>query len=274
MPPGHQRGRRERFMDKVTSSDGTAIAFDRYGAGPALILVNGAFQHRAFDPQTAHLAELLAQELTVFNYDRRGRGDSSDTLPYAVEREVEDLAALVEEAGGRANVFGMSSGAALALMAAASGLPFTMMAVYEPPFQVEESGRSAMEAYVQQLGGLLAEGRRSDAVALAMRTFGAPPEAVEGMRGTPAWTILESVAPTLAYDAAIMGDGTVPTERAASVTVPTLVIDGGASPQWMREAANALASVVPGANRLTLEGQTHDVAPDVLALALRAFFVS
>jgi len=261
-------------MDEVTSNDGTAIAFDRFGAGPAVILVGGAFQHRAIDQQTARLAELLGREFTVFHYDRRGRGDSGDTLPYAVEREVEDIAALVDAAGGRAHVFGMSSGGALGLAAAASGLPITKLAVYEPPFQVEESGRAAMKSYGQQLSALLAEGRRGDAAALAMKTFGAPPEAVEGMRHAPVWATFESVAPTLAYDAAVMGDGSVPTERAMSVAVPTLVIDGGSSPQWMREAADALAGVVPTSQRLTLEGQTHDVAPDVLSPALQRFFLA
>ncbi len=259
-------------MDKVTSKDGTAIAFDRYGAGPAVILVGGAFQHRAIDPKTAQLAELLGRDLTVFHYDRRGRGDSGDTLPYDVEREVEDIAALIDEAGGRALVFGMSSGGALALIAAASGLPVAKLALYEPPFQVEESGRSAMDSYAEQLTALLADGRRGDAAALAMTTFGAPPEAIEGMRHAPVWATFESVAQTLAYDAAVMGDSSVPAERAASVAVPTLVIDGGASPSWMREAADALADVLPASDRLTLEGQTHDVAPEVLAPALQEFF--
>jgi pimeloyl-ACP methyl ester carboxylesterase len=265
---------KEKLVDRVTSSDGTAIAFDRYGSGPAVILVGGAFQHRAIDPGTAQLAKLLAHDFSVFHYDRRGRGDSGDTLPYAVEREVEDIAALVDEAGGRAHLFGMSSGGVLGLAAAASGLPVAKLALYEPPFQVEESGRSAMEAYARQLSALLGEGRRGDAVALAMTTFGAPPEAVEGMRHAPVWALFESVAPTLAYDAAIMGDGSVPTERAASVTAPTLVIDGGASPRWMRDAAAALAGALPGAKHLTLEGQTHDVAPEVLAPSLHAFLAN
>jgi pimeloyl-ACP methyl ester carboxylesterase len=258
-------------MDKVTSSDGTAIAFDRYGAGPAVILVGGAFQHRAIDPQTAQLAKLLAGAFRVFHYDRRGRGDSGDTLPYAVEREVEDIAALINAAGEGVHVFGMSSGGALGLEAAASGVPITKLAIYEVPFSADERGRSAMEAYSQQLTKLLAGGQRGDAVALAMTTFGAPPEVVEGMRQAPVWAMFESVAPTLAYDAAVMGDYSIPTERATLVTVPTLVVDGGASPP-MREAADALAVALPGAQRRTLEGQTHDVAPEVLAPVLEEFF--
>jgi pimeloyl-ACP methyl ester carboxylesterase len=262
-------------MDKVTSKDGTAIAFDRYGSGPALILVGGAFQHRVIDPKTAQLAELLRRDLTVFHYDRRGRGDSGDTLPYAVEREVEDIAALIDEAGGRAYLFGMSSGGALALTAVASGLSVPKLAVYEPPFQVEESGRSTMQSYGEQLFALLSEGRKGDAAALAMTTFGAPPEAVEGMRQAPVWATFESVASSLAYDAAVMGgDSSMPTETAASVSVPTLVIDGSASPPWLGQAADALADVLPNAQRVTLEGQTHDVAMDVLEPPLREFFVT
>jgi pimeloyl-ACP methyl ester carboxylesterase len=261
-------------MDTVTSRDGTAIAFDRYGSGPALILIGGAFQHRAIDPQTARLAELLAGTLTVYHYDRRGRGDSADTPPYAVEREIEDIGALIEEAGGSAHLFGMSSGGALALEAASSGLPVTKLAMYEVPFWVEEGGLSAMRDYARQLTSLLAEGRRGDAVALAMTTFGAPPEAVEGMRQAPVWAMFESVALTLAYDAAVMGDYSVPADRAASVKVPALVLDGGASPAWLREAADATAAALPDAERRTLDGQTHDVAPDVLAPVLREFFVN
>ena len=197
-------------MNQVISKDGTVIAFDRLGDGPALILVGGAFQHRAIDPRTAQLAALLARHFTTFHYDRRGRGDSLDTQPYAVEREVEDLAALITEAGGQAAVFGMSSGAVLALEAAKSGLAITKLALYEPPFNAgDESGRQASENYTRQLTALLSEGRRGDAVALAMTTWGAPAEAIAGMRQTPIWPLFESVAPTLAYDNAIMGDGSV-----------------------------------------------------------------
>lgn len=261
-------------MDRVASADGTTIAFDRSGEGPTVILVGGAFQHRAIDPQTARLAELLARQFTVFHYDRRGRGDSGNTLPYAVEREVEDIAALIDEAGGRSHVFGMSSGAVLALEAAAEGLPISSLAMYEPPFNLDDGARAASQAYARQLAALLREGRRGDAVALALTTFGAPPEAIDGMRQAPVWALFESVAPTLAYDAAVMGDGSVPTDRASLVAVPTLVIDGGVSPGWIRDAARALADVLPDARRRTLEGQSHDVSPDVLAPVLAEFFSS
>lgn len=262
-------------MKKTNSKDGTAIAFDQSGKGPALILVGGAFQHRAIDPRTAQLAALLAPHFTVFHYDRRGRGDSRDTLPYAVEREVEDLDALIAEAGGSAFVFGMSSGGVLALEAAARGLAIKKVALYEPPFNSgDDNARRASENYTRQLTALLAEGRRGDAVALAMTTFGAPAEAVAGMRQTPIWSLFESVAPTLAYDSAVMGDGSVPAKLMASVAVPTLVIVGGASPAFMHNAAQAAADALPNAQRRILEGQTHDVAPEVLAPVLEEFFKS
>ena len=260
-------------MQKTASKDRTVIAFDRSGNGPALILVGGAFQFRALDPKTAQAAGLLAHHFTVFHYDRRGRGDSTDTQPYALEREIEDLDALIKEAGGSAFVFGNSSGGALALKAAARGLGITKLAVYEVPFHSGDSGaRKGAEAYSRQLKALLGEGRRGDAVALAMTTWGAPPEAVAGMRNAPVWPMFESVAPTLAYDDAVMGDGSVPAKLLASVKVPTLVMDGGASPAFMRDAAKAIAAALPGGKLRTLEGQTHDVAPDVLAPALREFF--
>src|SRR6266567_974840 len=185
-------------MNQVMSKDGTAIAFDRSGKGPAVMLVGGAFQHRAIDPPTAQLAALLAQHFTVFHYDRRGRGESGDTQPYAVEREVEDLEALIHEAGGggSAFVFGMSSGGVLALEAAARGLAITKLAAYELPFNSgDEHARQAAERYTQQLAALLNEGRRGDAVALAMTTWGAPPEAIAGMRQAPIWPLFEAVAP-------------------------------------------------------------------------------
>ena len=260
-------------MPKTTSKDGTPIAFDKLGQGPALILVGGAFQHRAIDLQTAQLAALLAPHLTVFHYDRRGRGESGDTPPYTIECEVEDIEALIVEAGGSAFVFGMSSGGVLALEASACGLAITKLALYEPPFNSGDShARQAAENYTQQLTALLAENRRGDAAALAMTTWGAPAEAVAGMRQAPVWSLFESVAPTLAYDNAIMGDGSVPADVAKAVKVPTLVLDGGNSPVIMKNAADGLAKALPNAQRRTLADQTHDVAPEVLAPVLVEFF--
>ncbi len=260
-------------MQKVTSKDGTQIAYEQQGSGPAVVLVGGAFQYRAIDPRTAQLAGLLGRHFTVFHYDRRGRGDSTDRLPYAIERELEDLAALIAQAGGSASLFGMSSGGVLALHAAAAALPITKLALYEPPFN-QPGGAEAAARYASQLASHLAAERRADAAALAMTTFGAPPEAVAGMQQTPIWPMFESVAPTLAYDNAIMGDGSVPTSIAAKVAVPTLVLDGGASPAWMRAAADLLAAAIPHASRRTLDGQTHDVDPGILAAALEEFYSS
>jgi pimeloyl-ACP methyl ester carboxylesterase len=260
-------------MNQVISRDGTAIAFDRSGQGPAVILVGGAFQYRAIDPPTAQLAGLLAQHFTVFHYDRRGRGESSDTQPYAVERETEDLEALINEAGGSAFVFGMSSGGALAFEAAGRGLAIIKLAVYEPPFNSgDEQAHQAAEHYTRELSALLSEGHRGDAAAFAMTTWGAPAEAVAGMRQTPIWPLFEAVAPTLAYDNAIMGDGSIPTEQLASLTIPTLVMAGGASPTFMQNAAQEVAHALPNAKLRILEGQTHDVAPRVLAPVLVEFF--
>jgi pimeloyl-ACP methyl ester carboxylesterase len=264
-------------MDHVTSQDGTAIAFDRSGTGPALILVGGAFQYRSFDPRTARLAELLATDFTVYHYDRRGRGDSTDTLPYAPQREIEDIAALITEAGGSAHVFGMSSGAILALDAAAHGLPMIRLAVYEPPAIVDDTRPAIPDDYLDRLNGLLAAGRRGDAVELFLtEAVGVPAEYVAPMRGEPMWPGFEAVAHTLAYDGAIVA-GTqegrpLPATRWAAVSSPVLVIDGGASPPWLRNGAQAVADALPDAQRSTLDGQTHEVSPEVLAPALSTFF--
>jgi pimeloyl-ACP methyl ester carboxylesterase len=260
-------------MQKATSKDGTVIAFDQSGEGSAVILVGGAFQYRGIDPKTAQLAGLLAQQFSVFHYDRRGRGDSSDTKPYAVEREVEDLEALIKLAGGSAYVFGNSSGASLALHGVARSIGITKLAMYEPPFHSgDDKARQAAKTYSRQLTALLAEGRNSDAVALAMTSWGAPAEAVAGMRKSPVWPMFESVAPTLAYDDAVMGDGSVPAKLLALVTLPTLVMAGGASPAYMREAAKTVANALLSGQHRTLEGQTHDIAPEVLAPVLVEYF--
>lgn len=260
-------------MKKILSKDGTPLAFDQSGTGPAVILVGGAFQYRAIDVGTAKLAALLAPHFTVLHYDRRGRGDSGDTLPYAIEREIEDLDALVQEVGGSASIFGMSSGAVLALRAAAHGLAIKKLALYEAPFNSGSDEDLQMSAnYTRQLTALLTQGRRGDAVALARQYFGTPAQTVAGMRQLPTWPLFEAVALTLAYDNAIMGDGSVPTELLASVTTPTLVMDGGASPAFMHKAAQAATSYLPNAQHRRLPEQTHNFDPAVLAPVLAEFF--
>jgi pimeloyl-ACP methyl ester carboxylesterase len=258
-------------MGTTVSADGTTIAFERSGGGRPVVLVGGAFNIRA---TAAPLAALLASDLTVFTYDRRGRGDSGDTAPYSVAREVEDLAAVVEEAGGSAAVYGLSSGAALALRAAAEGVPVTRLALYEPPFLVvgDDTRAPTSVDLAQRYAELTAEGRRTEAVQLFLTTAGLPPEVVDDMHTQPVWPALEGLAHTLAYDTSILGDGSVPTESAATVTVPTLVIDGGASPGWARRSVAALVEALPDGRLRTLDGQTHDVDPAVLAPVLLEFF--
>jgi pimeloyl-ACP methyl ester carboxylesterase len=255
-------------MEKIQSQDGTTIAFDQLGAGAPLVLVSGASCDRAID---APLAMALAEHFTVLNYDRRGRGDSTNTLPFAVQREVEDIAALLAAAGGSATLVGLSSGAALAAEAAVAGLPIAALVMWEPPFRVDAEGLQQAKEYTDDLTALLAEGRRGDALARFMRVVGLSEEMIAGMRQSPYWATGESLAPTLAYDNAAMGDGSVPTGRYRGITTPTLVLAGSASPAWLREAAVRSANAIPGARHDSLEGQTHDVAPDVLTEAVVGF---
>ncbi|QBD80430.1 alpha/beta hydrolase [Ktedonosporobacter rubrisoli] len=263
-------------MQKIRSADGTTIAFDRLGQGPAVVLVGGAFEQRALDTDTAQLAPVLARQFTVFHYDRRGRGDSTDTLPYAVEREIEDIEALINEAGGSAFLSGISSGATLALEATSKlGTKVKKLALYEPPYNADEAAKQAWVKYRKQLKETLAAGRRGDAVGLFMMLVGMPAEHLAGMYQHPMWPMFEAVAPTLAYDAAAMGDeADVPTEKAARVTVPTLVMNGSASFPFMHVTAVALAKAMPNARQQTLEGQTHEVKAEALAPVLTEFFNS
>jgi pimeloyl-ACP methyl ester carboxylesterase len=261
-------------MKTVTSNDGTTIAFDQWGAGPVVILVDGALQYRAFDQGMVDLANLLSQHFTVIHYDRRGRGDSTDTPPYAFEREIEDLEALIDEAGGSASLYGISSGAALA-MEAAIALPDKVrkLAMYEAPYNHDVNARKAWQEYREKLGRLVAEGRGGDAVGLFMMLVGASPEDVEGMRHHPMWPLWEAVGLTLAYDAAALGEeADIPTERAARVAMPVLVMDGSESFPFMHATAMALAKAMPHGQHRTLEGQTHEVAAEAIAPMLVEFF--
>lgn len=261
----------------AASADGTAIAYDRRGTGPAVILVGGAFQYRAFDPRTAQIADLLAaHNYTVVHYDRRGRGGSGNTLPYATEREVEDLAALIREVGGSAALFGHSSGAPLVLDAAA-GLPVTKAFLYEPPFIVDDSRSPLPADYREHLDALVAADRRGDAAEYFLSVaVGVPAPVVAGMRQAPMWPGFEAVAHTLPYDAALM-EGTLdnrplPTDRWSAVTIPVFIGNGGASGKQMQSAADALAELLPDTRRATFEGQDHGIDPAVLAPALAEFF--
>jgi len=262
-------------MRKVISKDGTAIAFDQSGHGPALILVVGATATRLAE---ASLSATLAPHFTVFAYDRRGRGESGDTAPYAVEREVEDIEALINEAGGSAFVFGHSSGAVLALEAARL-LPtkITKLAVYEPPFIIDDSRPPVPQDYVPHLNELIAAGRRDEAVEYFMTdAMLVPAEMVAQMRNTPMWPQIEAVAHTIPYDGTIMGDtmsGNQSTIRKwASVTVPTLIMVGGASPAFFHHGTQALFDILPHAQYRLLPGQDHGPTDQVLTPALIEFF--
>ena len=262
-------------MSKVLSKDGTAIAFDKLGHGQPVILVDGALCSRAFGP-LPNLAKLLAPHFTVFNYDRRGRNESGDKAPYAVQREVEDIEALINESGGSASVFGTSSGAALGLAAAANKLNIKKLALYEPPFIAgRRVGRSAPPDSEAQLRRLVDQGRRADAVKFFMVDMvGMPAIFTYIMRMLPVWPKLKAVAHTLPYDAAVLGDFSLPRERAASVAVPTLVMGGEKSPVELRGAVDAVAQTIPGAKLQMLKGQTHNVDVKVLAPVLVDFFAA
>lgn len=325
------------MTETVRSLDGTEIAYDRIGAGPALIVIGGAFSTRR---SPGVLASLLASHFEVFTYDRRGRGGSGDTQPYAVQREIEDLEALLGEMGHRGSraaavalaaqsaqltdvvqptpfsgavrpspalehdaggpielaqpvqlgqpiqavqsdevlVYGHSSGAILALEAAVSGLPISRLAVYEPPYTSDPQQPASIFAPDGREEGAvqaaLDAGDRSLAATSFMRMTGMPDEAIEGMQQASYWSGMLAIAHTLAYDLALTGDGAVPVERLAAIAVRTLVIDGGASPQWASRAGDAVAAAIPGARRLTLEGEDHGVDPGALAPFLIDFFVA
>ncbi|WP_432752671.1 alpha/beta fold hydrolase [Streptomyces sp. JL2001] len=258
-----------RVRGRVTSADGTRIAYERYGDGPPVILVGGALGTAEAERP---LAGLLASRFSVVAYDRRGRGGSGDTGPYAVGREIDDLAAVVDEVGGDVTVHGTSSGGALALAAAAAGLPIARLSVFEPPYATGAETRAAFAARGRRLVALLDEGRRDEALELFLSDAAAP-EAPAGLRGSVRWPLLAEVAHTLAYDHAVLGDGVVPDALLGSVDAPVLVVDGGFSPAWTREAAQAVAAALPRGRHRTLTGQTQLVAPHVLAPVLEEFFV-
>jgi pimeloyl-ACP methyl ester carboxylesterase len=278
-------------MRTVISQDGTRIAYDEAGQGPPLILVGGALSHRAFYG-AEELVALLSPTFTVINYDRRGRGDSGDTPPYAVQREVEDIEALIAAAGGKAFLYGMSSGAVLALEAASRlGAKVRKVLMYEPPLLVDESRPPVTDDYERRLRQTLAEGRRGDAVELFMtEAVGVPAEFVAQMRygepgeaggngdgmAPPAWVDLEKVAHTLPYDQAVMqgtmtGSGVLPGHWAAT-EAPVLVVTGGESPPFFHAGAQALVALLPEAEHRILDGQDHAVAPAAIAPLMMATF--
>jgi len=265
-------------MPTITSKDGTKIAYQREGNGPALIHVAGAIQHRAIDPTLARLSALLADRFTIILYDRRGRGESTDAPDYAVERELEDIAALIDVVGGKASLLGYSSGAVLAAEAALAGLPVESLILYEPPFALPPARQPMPADYVAKLDGFIARNDRDGAARHFFITgVGVPPEMVDGMAASPFWAIVTAIAPTLRYDARIMqrgyADGALP-QRWAGITTPTLVLDGETTPAempYIRHSVETVAAAIPNARRRTLPGQGHGPAAEAIAPALREF---
>jgi len=258
-------------MATVTSKDGTQIAWEKQGSGLPLILVDGALCSRAFGPMPK-LAPLLAQHFTVYIYDRRGRNESGDTAPYAPEREVEDLEAVLKEAGGSAYVYGISSGAGLSLRAAASGLDITRLALYEPPFEVPGEQNGAPKDMLQQLQTRVAENRRGDTVKYFMKIVGVPKFGIFMMSLFPIFKKLKAVAHTLPYDIQIMDGFKIPEERAKVVKVPTLVAAGTKTSKPIKRSAKYLSERISGSELKMLEGQTHDVSEKAIAPVLIEFF--
>ena len=266
-------------MQTVTSKDGSRIAYDRSGSGPSVILVGGALSYREFK-RMEQLARLLAPHCTVINYDRRGRGDSTEVKPFALEREIEDIAALIEAEGGSASLWGWSSGGALAMRAAAAGVGVERLSVYEVPFMVTPGSKRPTPDYGERLDELVAAGDRSGAVEHFMRnSIGIPAPIVALMRLTPMWRGLKATAHTLPYDWAALGRHTMygaplnPQEW-ASVTPPTLVVYGAKSPAVLQEGSRALADVLPNADLRKLEGVSHNVKMNRLAPVLAEFFTA
>ena len=247
-------------MAKTLSRDGTPIAFSRTGSGPALIFVDGAMCYREQGPSLAVAAQ-LAPHFTVFTYDRRGRGESGDAAAHSVEREVEDLDALIREAGGTAFVYGVSSGAALALEAANRGLPITRLVLYEAPFIVDDTRTPMPSEFMARVQSALVAGDPGRAVKLFMGLVEVPSIFVLMMRLMPVWSKLTAVAHTLPYDIQLVQEHEqgkpLSRTRWAHATMPTLVMDGGKSPAWMRNAMRALTEALPNATYRTLPGQTH-----------------
>jgi pimeloyl-ACP methyl ester carboxylesterase len=262
----------------ATSADGTQIAYDRHGSGPALVFVHGATQFRAFDATTAQLAKDLGDTFTTINYDRRGRGESGDTQPFSVAREIEDLAAVIEAAGGRASVFGMSSGGVLSLHAAVAHLPIDKLVLWEPPFVVNDAVPPIAADYADRLAACAAEDRREDAVTIFLtEAAGVPAEYISGMKQDPMWETMLSIAPTIAYDAAAMGDtmqgSAEPLQQFSGIDVPALVLHADDNPR-MVDAAAALAAVMPKGEARLHEGAQHGFPAEAMAATLRSELVA
>lgn len=262
--------------ETAVSADGTRIAYERFGGGPPVILIGGAGNSRHFPPIAAvPMAQLLAPSLTAVAFDRRGRGDSTDTLPYAVQREVEDVAALIAAVGGPVRLFGHSSGSALVLLAAAAGLPVMAMAVYEPPYSLDAETVAEGRKYAAELDALLSAGKLEEAAVSYLAMTGMPGEMIEGFRQMPTWPAMVRMAPTLAYDIAVVREGGgdyVPEAQIATIGAPLLAMAGGESPEWMKVVARAVADAAPRGTYREFAGKDHMIDEVDLAPALVEFF--
>ncbi|RPD40520.1 alpha/beta fold hydrolase [Chitinophaga barathri] len=258
-------------MPTAISKDGTAIAYDKTGKGPAIILVNGALAHRNFYGEK-DLADILAKDFTVIYFDRRGRGESADTKPYTVEKEIEDIAALIDEAGGKAYLYGVSSGAALSLHAAEKLGPEKVikLALYEPPYGSANAKQFAGQK--KQINELITAGKPGEAVAAFLESTGATPDQIADMKKSPEWREMERLGPTLAYDFEVLGDGSIPADVAKRIMMPTQVMYGEKSFDFMHETVETLGKIIPGAVRKTLRDQAHQVSPEAIAPILKEFF--
>ncbi len=265
-------------MNKVESKDGTQIAFTKEGSGPAVVLVGGGLVDKS---ENAPLATELAQDFTVYNYDRRGRGESGDTQPYTLQREIEDIEALIDEAGGSAFLYGVSSGGALVLEAAGS-VGADKLAVYEVPYSVGEEAMQVWKDYRQNLAVALEKDDHDEALRLFMRLAGSSDAGIKGAQSSPYWSPMLDIAPTLAYDAEALGDGQPPVERLRVIAQPVLVATGGVidpqmqglQPNFFSFAADAIAEALPHATRHTIENQGHQPDPRELGRILKQFFQS
>lgn len=274
--PAARNGQRDRVPGTTVSRDGTTIAYERIGAGPPLVVVDGAFCSREMGTGK-QIAPALADRFTVYIYDRRGRGGSGDTPPYATDREVEDLHAVLGATGGTADVFGHSSGATLALEAARQCLPVRRLALYEPPMVVDDSRPPVGDRFGSRVRDLVDDGRRGAAVKLFMTEGVRIPRAMTAvMPVMPAWKKIKAVAHSAPYDIAFTEEylkgRPLPDGRWDGVSVPVLVLAGGKSPVWMRNAMRELSQAIPGATLHTLQGQTHMLKPKVTAPVLAEFF--
>ena len=258
----------------VTSKDGTKITYEKSGSGRPVILVGGALSSRVAH---AELAQLLKANFTVYNFDRRAHGDSGDTKPYAVAREIEDIEAIIERAGGSAYVYGISSGACLALeTAAALGNKVDKLALYEAPYDESPGAAESWRTYSAKINELTAADRRADAVEFHLKFVGVPDKTLEEIKASPAWAGMVALAHTIPYDIAVVGeDRMVPAARAVKIQAKSLVMDGGASAQimpYMRATAEKIANTIPGGVHKTIDGQSHNVSSKVIAPVLQEFF--